>query len=189
MEHAVLGQPRSAAGRVAVRIRRFGGAARPKRKDAGSGHVSAARNAVFVSGRGNRHDKFPVPGRDAAPRCGEPQSACAGPKGWAGGLGMERHPQKGPRQCAHTHAVGCFRERRLYRRNAVDRCKSELPADQRASCAGRPGFDPAFLSEAAGAAAELERAAQRDIPSAPAGASAASCLRTRLRRRTHPRML
>lgn len=39
-------------------LRRFGGAARPECEDAGGGHVSAARNAVFVSGRGDQYDKF-----------------------------------------------------------------------------------------------------------------------------------
>lgn len=54
-------------------VSRFGSdAARPECEDAGGGHVSAARNTVFASGRGDRHDKLPVPGRDAAPRCGEP---------------------------------------------------------------------------------------------------------------------
>lgn len=119
---------------------------------------------------------FPFRDRDAAPRCGEPQSARAGPEGRTGSLGVERHPQKRPRQCAYAHAVGCFRQRGLHSRNAVDRCESELPADQRARSAGRPGFDPALLPEAAGAAAGLGCAAQRNIPPAPAGAPAASRL-------------
>ena len=60
-------------------VSRFGSdAARPECEDAGGGHVSAARNTVFASGRGDRHDKLPVPGRDAASRCGEPYKDVTG---------------------------------------------------------------------------------------------------------------
>ena len=176
LEHPILGQSRPAAHRVALGLHRVGTSPAAERQDARRRHVSAARNAFHLSGRGDRHDKLSLCRRITAARYRESEPPEGGKNGRTGGMGLERHPAQGPRQRQNADAVGRHSECGLYNRNPLDRCKPQRRRDQCAERAGGRELHSAFLPPSH-RPARGERCAQMGrLPDACPGRSAAFCL-------------
>lgn len=176
LEHPLLGQSRPAAHRVALGLHRVGAASSAERQDARRRHVSAARNALYLSGRGDWHDELPLLRRIAAARYRKSESPEGSKNGRTDGVGLERHPAQVPRQRQNADAVGRYGERGLYRRNALDRRKPQRRGDQCAERTGGREFHSAFLPPSHRPARRERRAQMGRLPAACPGRYAAFCL-------------
>ena len=112
LEQPVPVQPRPAALRFPFRRRRPvpGGVGQA----AGDVPAHAARHALYLSGRRDRHDQRPVRRRSTTTATSK-RSTCTGRSSRAGGSTrapcMAQDPRQEPRQRPHAHAVG--RQRRM----------------------------------------------------------------------------
>ena len=145
LEHALLGQSRPAAHRVALGLHRVGAASAAKRQNACRRHVFAARNALSLSGRGDRHDKLSIHRCFTAARYRKPESPEGGQNGRTDGMGVERNPAQGARQRQNADAMGRYAECGLHHRNALDRRESQRRRDQCAARTGGRELHSAFL--------------------------------------------
>ena len=160
LELLVLGQPRPAAGGLALRRRRVA----PGRRGEDARHDPAlpARDAVRLPGRGTRHDQRAVGHARGLPRhrVGQPL-----PRGGGGGRGARRRAVRPaphePRQRAHAGAVGFRPARGLHDGRAVAPGQPEPLVDQRRGGARGPGLGlsplPAADRVAQGAPGDLRR--------------------------------